>query len=177
MSLQDQLVKAGLVNKQQAKQARAAKRKKRKQGGTDDNKILSQQVLEQRQQQAEKDKQLNLEKYENELQLGRIRALRTELPKAAIKLDENAELEYNYTFAGKVLKLYVNEEQRQGLANGALGIARVDDKSYVLPNKLVERVQKINPQWVAYIYDGDEQVSAVEDDPYADYQIPDDLMW
>ncbi|MBL4816993.1 MAG: DUF2058 family protein, partial [Shewanella sp.] len=41
-----------------------------------------------------------------------------------------------------------------------------------------ERVNMLVPQWCGYLWVQDDNSQVVEeDDPYADYVIPDDLMW
>ncbi|GLS82638.1 DUF2058 domain-containing protein [Paraferrimonas haliotis] len=177
MSLQDQLLKAGLINKQKAKQVRTDKRRKRKQNKVDESELIKQQAAEKLKQTAEKDKALNSERDAKAQAIGRERGFATEIARAGISIDSQADIGFNFTFNNKVLTLYVTSALQSQLLSGKLGIVRLQEKSYLLPNKLVERIQQFKPEWVAYLWDGSTEEVVDEDDPYADYEIPDDLMW
>ncbi|GLP96612.1 DUF2058 domain-containing protein [Paraferrimonas sedimenticola] len=177
MSLQDQLLKAGLINKQKAKQVRTDKRRKRKQNKVDESEVIKAEAAQKRAEAAEQDKALNAVRDAKAEALGRERGFVTEIKRAAIKPGKEAEIGFNYTFNNKVLKLYIDERLQEQLLKGQLGIVRIDNASYLLPGKLVERVQAFKPEWVAYLWDGEVEEQTDEEDPYAGYEIPDDLMW
>jgi uncharacterized protein YaiL (DUF2058 family) len=48
-----------------------------------------------------------------------------------------------------------------------------------VPHKLAERVNLLVPEWCGYLWQASDSAAQVleEEDPYADYVIPDDLMW
>jgi uncharacterized protein YaiL (DUF2058 family) len=110
-----------------------------------------------------------------------VKGLINEFTRFAIKLPTNTELKFNFTLDNKILSVYITDNIQRDLLNGTLGIVRYEDKSYLVPHKLAERVNLLVPQWCGYLWeaglkDSQDQVSDV-DDPYADYAIPDDLMW
>jgi hypothetical protein len=94
-----------------------------------------------------------------------------------IKVD--GELAYNFTAGKKIKKIYVNQDIQDRLSRGKLAIAspEQDNKSFVvIPLGAAEKILQRDQD--CYIYIAENQSQEVEeDDPYADYQIPDDLMW
>ena len=175
---QEQLLKAGLVSKQKVQKARTQKRRDRKAKVDDGSADLKLQIAAQKLEQAAKDKTLNEQKFAAASEKGLVRGLVTEFSRLAIKLPQSAEIKFNFTHNNKIFSIYVNDKLQAQLLNGQLGIVRHEDASYLVPHKLVERVNMLVPQWCGYLWvkDDNSQV-VVEDDPYADYVIPDDLMW
>ncbi|WP_394392876.1 DUF2058 domain-containing protein [Shewanella woodyi] len=175
---QEQLLKAGLVSKQKVQKAKTQKRRDRKAKVDDGSAELKQQIAEQKQAQAAKDKALNEQRFEAASEKGLVRGLVTEFKRLAIKTPQNAEVKFNYTFENKIFSLYVDDKLQSQLLNGQLGIVRHEQSSYLVPHKLAERVNLLVPEWCAYLWVQDDTSQVVEeDDPYADYVIPDDLMW
>ena len=177
-AFQDQLLKAGLVSKQKVQKATTQKRRDRKAKVDDGSAELKQQIAEQKIVQAAKDKALNEQRFEEASEKGQVRGLVTEFKRLAIKLPQHAEVKFNFTFDNKIFSLYVDDKLQSQLLNGQLGIVRHDETSYLVPHKLAERVNLLVPQWCGYLWIKDDKAQVVEeDDPYADYVIPDDLMW
>ena len=107
-----------------------------------------------------------------------MRGLVSEFTQFAIKIPSHAEIKFNYTLDNKIYSVYIDEKIQSELLKGQLGIVRYEDKSYLVSHKLAERVNLLVPQWCGYLWQQDAgKAVEVEDDPYADYAIPDDLMW
>lgn len=177
-AFQDQLLKAGLVSKQKVQKATTQKRRDRKAKVDDGSAELKEQIAEQKKAQAVKDKALNEQRFDEALEKGLVRGLVTEFKRLAIKLPQRAEVKFNFTFDNKIFSLYVDDKLQSQLLNGQLGIVRHEDTSYLVPHKLAERVNLLVPQWCGYLWIKDDKAQVVEEnDPYADYVIPDDLMW
>ncbi|MCZ4338142.1 DUF2058 domain-containing protein [Shewanella colwelliana] len=175
---QEQLLKAGLVSKQKVQNAKTQKRRDRKAKVDDGSAALKAQIADQKRQQAEKDKALNEQRFAEATEKGQVRGLITEFKRLAIATPRDAEIKFNYTFGTKIYSLYVNDKLQNQLLNGQLGIVRHEEVSYLVPHKLAERVQLLVPDWCGYLWQQDDNQQVVEeDDPYADYVIPDDLMW
>lgn len=181
-SLQDQLLKAGLTTKQKARQANSDKRKKNKQkrSGVAVDASLQEQVK----------KELELAKQEK---LARDTALNEE-KKAALAAKEqqlritqilqhhqitnvNGEAEYNYTFNSKIKKLFIDDVTHRALVNGQLALCGVDEKTYIVTAETAEKVASLDEQVILVQNTKVETTVSDEDDPYAEFQIPDDLMW
>lgn len=181
-SLQDQLLKAGLTTKQKARQANSDKRKKNKQkrSGVDVEASLQETVKQDlakaQAEKAAKDKELNDFKKQQladkELQQRILQILQHHNVKGI-----NGDIEYNYTDNGKIKKLYVNDITQKSLINGRLAICGMLSNIYVVTSETADKIASLNSDVILLSNDKVESEMQDEDDPYADYQIPDDLMW
>lgn len=181
-SLQDQLLKAGLTTKQKARQANSDKRKKNKQkrSGVEVEVSLQEKVKQDlaksQLDKKSKDNALNEEKKkqlaEKELSL-RITQI---LQHHHIK-DVNGDIEYNYTFNNIIKKLYVDAITHKALINGRLAVCGQDEVTYIVTSETANKLAELNPQVILLKNEKSIEDQVDEEDPYADYQIPDDLMW
>ena len=64
---------------------------------------------------------------------------------------------------------------RQKIIDGTLGIARIDGRYELVQKIIAERIQQRNEKRVI-LFEKEEQVID-ENDPYAEFQVPDDLVW
>ncbi|QSX35225.1 DUF2058 domain-containing protein [Shewanella avicenniae] len=179
-SLQQQLLKAGLTSKQKLKDVKTQKKRNRKSNIDDGSAEFKQQLAQQKAEQIERDKALNERRFAEATEKGLVRSLVTEIHKQSISLPKDGELKFNFTLSNKIYSLFIDAKLQQQLLNGRLGIVRLEEKSYVVPHKLAERVNLLVPDWCGYLWTAEAAQSAdtvEEDDPYADYVIPDDLMW
>ena len=173
-ALQAQLLKAGLVDEKKLKQAQRAKKKAAK---SEPEKVHNPAaaVEKARSEKAERDRQLNLQRQQD--------AARKEREAQAKQLIEQSRLDrskgetaYQFVNKNKIKKIYVTEEQFGKLSRGQLGIVRLGGQFEVIPLDIAERVRERAPQWPVHIASVAEQKPS-EDDPYAAFQVPDDLMW
>ncbi len=177
-ALQEQLLKAGLASKQKVRDVKTQKRRDKKARIDDGSSALKQEIAEQKRLQAEKDKALNEQRFAEATARGQVRGLVSEFTQFAINIPSHAEVKFNYTLENKIYSVYIDEKIQSQLLKGQVGIVRYEDKSYLVPHKLAERVNLLVPQWCGYLWQQDEsKIVDTEDDPYADYTIPDDLMW
>ena len=180
-SLQEQLVKAGLATQDQARKTRTTRRKDRKQGKTQDD-GAKRAAEARRQQLAERDRKLN-EKRETERKNQEIRQRIRDIVLAASMNNEKADTPYNVLHGAKVRRIYVTAEQRDGLAGGTLAVATARGRHHVIPLDVADQITGLMPDY--YLYRADKPQVAEppagaaegDDDPYADYAVPDDLMW
>ncbi len=181
-SLQDQLLKAGLTTKQKARQANSDQRKKNKQkrSGVQHDLSLQEKVKQDlaasKAEKAKKDSELNAQKQkqlaEKETHLRILQILQHHQ-----LTNINGETEYNYTFNNKVKKLLVDAVTHKALVNGRLAVCGLDDKTYVVTFETAEKIATLNSSVILVQNDKVESDNVDEDDPYAEFQIPDDLMW
>mgnify|MGYP000518898983 CR=1 FL=1 len=177
-SLQDQLLKAGLADKKKAKKIKkdktkqAQQQRKSKDDTHDETKLQVQQAREQKQQ---RDRELN-EQRKAEADKKAIAAQVKQLI-TVNRLDRSAgELDYNFTDNKKIKKIFVNNTMLEQLSNGWLAIVSLEGKYEIVPTAVAEKISQRLPERVIVRNEpGAEQMD--EDDPYAEYQIPDDLMW
>ncbi len=176
-SLQDQLLKAGLVSKDKAVKANSAKRKKAKINRKhkieelDQDKAAAEKMMA---EQAEKARQLNQQKN----QAAEEKAIFAQI-KQLIQSNSQAlgspQISFNFTDDNKIKKLDVSNQVHRHLSNGLLAIAKEKDSYYLVPHKIAEKISQRAPDVIIPLNQQAEEIA--EDDPYADYQIPDDLMW
>lgn len=177
-SLQDQLLKAGLANKKQAKQAKEHKRKKTKQkrsGQAVDEQQQQQAALETaRQEKAARDRALNLQRQQEQAQKAALAEVRQLIEAHSVPLPRDAEQRYNFAHGSKIHHLYLDQKLIDRLARGQLRIAFLDDRYHLVPTEIVDRIEQRQED---VILPRPANETPDEDDPYADYVIPDDLMW
>jgi len=87
----------------------------------------------------------------------------------------NLEISYNFEHQNKVKKIYINAEMKQQLVQGKLGIARIEGIYELIPLVIAEKIQQRNAKRVV-VFEKEEQ-SKDENDPYANFEVPDDLIW
>lgn len=176
---QEQLLKAGVVNKQQVQKAQQDKKKKKKQQHNnkklktvDEAKLKAQKAAEEK---AARDRELNKRKEDQ----ARGKAISAEINQLIkdnfIKRDEKCELAYNFEHQNKVKSIYINADMKQQLIKGKLGIARIEGVYELIPVSVAEKIQQRNEKRVV-IFKAEEK-TVDENDPYADFEIPDDLTW
>ncbi|AKH69247.1 hypothetical protein IMCC21906_01569 [Spongiibacter sp. IMCC21906] len=175
-SLQEQLLQAGIVDKKKAKKIKQEKRKETKQQGkgqtVDEGKLAAQRALAEK---AERDREMN--------RLRNVEAEKKAIQAQIIQLIElnrvakgPGDTPYNFSDAKKIKKIYVSELQHRQLVKGQLAVARLKDQYELVPVQIAEKIRQRDEAAILVLNDQSETEIA-EDDPYADYQIPDDLMW
>ena len=182
-SLQDQLLKAGLTTKQKARQANTDKRKKNKQkrSGAAVEVSLQEQVkqdlVKAKQAKQAQDEALNQAKKQALAEKESYLRIKQILQHHHIK-EFAGDIEYNYTFDNKVKKLYVNNTIQQALVNGRLALCGQDEQTYLVTSETADKLAELDNSIVLLLNEKNvNDNNEAEDDPYAEFQIPDDLMW
>jgi hypothetical protein len=178
MGLADQLLKAGLVDKNKVKVVHQNKSKQQKDDRragvetVDEAKLAAQEL---QRQNAEKARLANAER-DAAAQQKAIAAQITQMVQQN-KQDKgrNADIAYNFTFGTKIERIYVSAPVREHLVAGRLVIVGEGGGYELVPRVIADKIAERNPGIVVRV----KQASAAveEDDPYADFKIPDDLMW
>jgi hypothetical protein len=176
-SLQEQLLKAGLADEKKAREVRNEKRKQRKQqpkGATTVNEA-EERARKARQEKAERDRQLNLER-KKEAEKKAIQAQIRQLIETN-RLDRSrGETSYQFVDGKKIKKILVNEQMVDQLSRGRLAIVALGDHYEIVPDRVARKIMERDESAIISMHDR-KQDDAGEDDPYAGYEIPDDLMW
>jgi hypothetical protein len=174
-SLKEQLLKAGLVkpakaNKKAKKKAPTPAKKNRKKVG--ETTLRAQRAMLDK---AKKDRKLNEQRQAEAERKARYAQIKQLVD--ASKLDrKDGEKSYNFTFNKKVKTIYVTDEQHSQLSKDQLAIIVMEGERYELvPVKVAEQIATRESHRV--IRNKSKSQASSEDDPYADYQIPDDLVW
>jgi uncharacterized protein YaiL (DUF2058 family) len=177
-SLQDQLLKAGLVNKKKAKMAERTKQKVAKQirKGEDVVDEAKSGAESARLAKLAKDKQLN-EKIKADAHNKALQAQIIQLIKSNEIDRKYGDVDYNFTDGTKVKRIQVDSLMQHQLSRGMLAIAKINTTYFVLPAIVADKIRERDERSIVYQADLTKLEPTEEDDPYADYQIPDDLMW
>jgi len=177
-SLQDQLLKAGLTSEHKAKVAKSEKRKaqkKKKKGATSDpsdlQKHIAQTKLEQ-QKKAEEQNQAKKAELKEREQVARVKQILEHHNQDEIR----GELTFNFTYNNKVKELDVDEPTKNALSKGRLAICVLEGQFFVLQDEPARKVAEVDEKYIVF-HVADDSQGPDENDPYADYEIPDDLVW
>ncbi|UCJ16316.1 DUF2058 domain-containing protein [Pseudomonas sp. MM211] len=177
ISLRDQLLKAGLVNEKQVKQASKQQHKQQrlvKKGQAEEDNSGQLAAQQAKAEKAARDQELNRQQQEKTEQKARAAQIKqlievSRLPKLT------TEDYYNFADDKKVKRLSVNALMRDKLSRGSLAIVRHGGGYEVIPREAALKIQERDPQRILLLNTPTEAPD--EDDPYAAYQVPDDLMW
>lgn len=173
MSLKDQLMKAGLADAKKARKAEHEKRQEAKAPGNASAGELARQALA---QQAERDRTLNRQREEEKAQKALLAQVRQLVETQRISR-RGGDLPYQFVDGGKIKKLHVTPAQQDQLVRGQIAIVRLGDGHELVPTVVAEKIRSRDATAVVLLNARTGNATVDEDDPYADYQIPDDLMW
>jgi hypothetical protein len=177
-SLQDQLLKAGLVDKGRIEKAKKQQKTKARRQRNVKAGAAPGQDPEREKEQAEKaarDRELN--RQINEAQ--RQRELAAQIKQLVVKhrvprSDSEDDRPFYFENKGKVKRLYVSARTHGMITTGKLAIVNHNGVFELVPRDVAEKIRQRNP---SLVIDLPEERQPDEADPYAAYQVPDDLMW
>ena len=181
-SLQEQLIKAGLVDKSKANKAKKERQKqanlarRSKQASPSEASVLARQEKEMR---LARERELNRQKQEASSRKAIIAQVRQLVE--SNKLDRaQGEITYSYAYRGKIKKIIVTEELKKQLTRGNLAIVTAVTSSNrifeIVPAVVAEKIAQRDSESVILLNEKTAE-GGNDDDPYADYQVPDDLTW
>ncbi|MEY4589383.1 MAG: hypothetical protein RL497_1459 [Pseudomonadota bacterium] len=176
-SLQDQLLKAGLIDTKKAKTIQKEQRKQTKmQHKSKDKPPAPVKVAaeEARLHKLQKDQELN----DARNALAHKKAIAAQI-KQLIDLNKqprSGDVAYNFTDGTTVKKILINPALQKSLLNGQLAIAKHGDGYELVPHQVANKIIERDGSFIVSQAVLDAHIEQ-ENDPYADFQIPDDLMW
>jgi len=177
VSLQDQLLKAGLVNKTKVKlvnQDKSKQHKEQRRTGVQSVDEAKLAVQEAQRQQAERARELNAQR-DAAAQQKAIHAQIVQMVQQNRQSHGKGDIAYHYTFGSKIERLYVSAEVQGHLVAGRLVIVVLNDVAELVPRVIADKIAERDAALVVRVKQSSNVVD--EDDPYAAFQIPDDLMW
>lgn len=175
--LQDQLLKAGLVKKAQVAQV-AREQAKQRQGKAPPAPTAEQIESERlRAERAERDRALSAER-NAQAKAHELRAQVRQIVETN-KVKREGEIAYGFTDEGKIKNVLINTALRAQLASGALVIARHDQGYELLPRAAAEKVHARDPSMIVLDHAAPKADTppSEDDEYYAQFQVPDDLIW
>jgi len=177
-SLQDQLLKVGIADNAQVKKAKSEKRKQTKQKhknkllSVDQSKVLAQKAAAEKK---DRDRQLNHQKTVDAGQKA-IAAQIRQLIDANRMLTGEEEIPYHFVENNKVKKIYVSEAIRDQIIRGKSVIVKTGDQYEVVSSEIAEKIF-IRDEKAVVLQNQASEKDCNDHDPYAEYQVPDDLIW
>lgn len=174
-ALQAQLLKAGLVDNKKAKKLSKQAVHEQRTGQSYEAELKA-KIAQDQQEKLEKDQALDLEK-KRLLQGKELKAAIIQMINQHKIRDIDGEVSYQFIDESKVKKIYLNQQIYNALVSGSLVVAKESDSYAILPKALADRINdKMEGFIIVNNSEKNEQITD-EEDPYAAYVIPDDLMW
>jgi uncharacterized protein YaiL (DUF2058 family) len=176
-SFGDQFLKAGLVDKTRLNKANKTKNKQQKLKQKQKVEVVDEAAVAARQAAADnaaRDRELNRQKKaaaERKAVLAQVRQLveLNRLPR------EDGDVGYNFQDGTAVRKIFVTQDMHDKLARGLLAIVRLDEGYEVIPSVVAKKIMLRDADCI--VSNATSQPESGDDDLYADYKVPDDLMW
>ncbi|MCK5918176.1 MAG: DUF2058 domain-containing protein [Cocleimonas sp.] len=181
-SLQDQLLGAGFSNKQKVRKINSAK-KKAVNKSRKENIVLKNEAADlaekARQTQLRKSQQSNTEYNQQADQKAIAAQIRQIIEMNSIEEAKGDQGQaYNFTDDNKIKTLYVSAKNHDLISRGRIAIAKLEQTYHLIPMEAANKINERDSSSIVLLNDPMKADSDQDgDDPYADYQIPDDLMW
>jgi len=176
-SLQEQFLKAGLVGKNKAKQVHQEKARQKKieqRSGTQSVDEARVAALETQRKNAERARELNAQRDAAATQKA-IAAQIAQMVQQNRQGKGGGDIAYNFTHDNKIKRVYVSAAVRAHLVAEHLVIICHGDTTELVPKVIADKIAERDPSIVVRVKKASTAVDV--DDPYADFKVPDDLMW
>lgn len=170
LTLQEQMLKAGMINEKKLKKAKKGSKKSRVQA-----REVKAAVEEKKRLQQERDKELSEQNNEQRLSKEIQSQIKQLIEMNKIELGDS-DIKYNFTDGTIIKSLYVEAPVREQLLKGILAVARYEDGYAVIPSSVANKISQ-RDESIVIAQKEPEPDTVDEDDPYADFVVPDDLMW
>lgn len=177
VSLQEQLLKAGLVDKKKVKlvnQDKSKQKKDERRSGTQSVDEARLAALETQRKNAERARELNAQRDAAATQKA-IMAQIAQMVQQNRQSKGAGDIAYNFTFGTKIERIYVSAAVQAHLMAGRLVIVCLGGSVELVPRVIADKIAERDSALVVRVNKASTEVD--EDDPYAAYKIPDDLMW
>lgn len=176
--LQEQLLKAGLVKKSKLAEIAREQNKARHGKGPAAPNDIQRDAERARVEKAERDRAIEAER-KAQARAAELRAQARQIIEDR-KVPRTGEVEYRFTAHGAIRTVLVNDDLRRKLSSGALVIVQLDDRYELLPRVAADKVRERDADMIVLDHGQatDTPATTSEDDAYyAQFQVPDDLMW
>ncbi len=174
-ALQAQLLKAGLVDNKKAKKLSKQAVHEQRTGQSSEAEIKA-KIAQDHQQKQARDHAIEQEKkavlHEKELRASIVQMIGQHKIR-----NTDGDVSYQFIDESKVKKVYINQQIYNALVAGSLVIAKENDSYAFLPKALAERINTKMEGFIIVNNSEQNEQTTDEEDPYAAYVIPDDLMW
>lgn len=176
LTLQEQLLKAGLVSSKKMDKVQRTAKKSRVQA-----REAREAVEENKKAQLERDKQLS----EQQKQAALSKEYKAQV-KQLIEMNRvdisKGDIGFNFTDGNLIKKIFVDKITQAQLISGRLAIARLvvessgESQYAIIPASVADKIAQRDANSIV-LNSALSQEEQDEEDPYADFKVPDDLMW
>lgn len=178
--LQAQLLKAGLVNKAKVAGAAREQLKARHGKGPAKPSDSAREAERARTEKAEHDRALERER-KSQARLAELRAQARQIIEDK-QVPGAGDSDYRFDADGAIRSLPVSDEQRRQLSSGALVIARLGERYALLPRAAGNKVRERDAGLIVLDHgtdasSGQTAATSENDAYYAQFEVPDDLVW
>ena len=97
---------------------------------------------------------------------------------------KDGEIPFQFVDNKKIKKIYLNKSQQSCVVSGRLAIVKLEQAYELVPAAVADKINQRDDRTVVLQNTKNETstadnstASSSEDDPYADFVVPDDLMW
>jgi uncharacterized protein len=187
LSLQEQLLKSGLIGSGQARTVKSEKHKQVKQQQHNKTAVCEDvkgQAQKARLEQAEKDRELNQQRKQDEERkqlTAQVKQLieHNRLPKDnGLAGQPDDCLAYHFTDNNRVKTLYVSKTKGEQIAQGQLAIVKLGKEYEIVLAEIAVKIKARDESCVIVFNEANLSVDSNKDEsPYANYPVPDDLFW
>lgn len=177
VSLQEQLLKAGLVDKKKVKQANYEKSRQKKvelRSGTQSVDEAKLAAIETQRKNAERARELNAQRDAAAKQKA-VMAQIVQIVEKNRQSKGSGDIAYNFTYNNKVERIYVSAAVQSHLTAGHLAIVCLGGTAELVPRVVADKIAERDASLIVRVNKTGKEVDA--DDPYAAFQIPDDFTW
>ncbi|MDG4812535.1 DUF2058 domain-containing protein [Hydrogenovibrio sp. 3SP14C1] len=179
-SLFDQLKKSGLVDEKKAKKVKRekyqqSKQNKSKKGQTTQTEATK-LAAEAAQQKSERDRQLNQERQQQQAQKAAKAELYQLIDSNRLK-NVDGDIAYNFVDGTAVKTLNVNADTHKRLVADKIRIAKFKGGYALLPETIIEKVAQRDSSVLIPLAQKDDTLSKEDEEYYAQFEVPDDLIW
>lgn len=150
---QDQLLKAGLVSKKQAKKANREKYLSRKKNKENDSTAISSKVRDELAAQAKRNRELNQQRIEEKRQREQRAQVKQLIENNRLELDNHGE-PYYFTEQNKINRIFVSEEMAELLSRGQLAIVKLGNIYEVVPAKVARQIASRDKEALIALHEG-----------------------
>ena len=180
------MLKAGLVDAKKAKKAQKEKRKTAKVQRHSKEQIVDEARVSAEHARAEKvrrDRELNAERdavAAKKALSAQIAQLIEMNRQTKVEAGASGDIAYNFTDGTKIKKMYVSELIQRQLSRGRLAIVKLNESYELVPAGVADKIASRDASYIIAQNNKGQSRTQEEDadeDPYADFKIPDDLMW
>ena len=176
-SLQEQFLKAGLIDKKKVKQTNQDKSKQKKverRTGTQSVDEARLAALEMQRKNAERARELNAQRDAAATHKA-IEAQIAQMVQQNRQSKGAGDIAYNFTRGNKIDRVYVSAAVQAHLVAGRLVIVCLGGTTELVPRVIADKIAERDASLVVRV---NKTSAAIDvDDPYAAFQVPDDLMW